>query len=77
MSIRTILSGAVATALGFGIDEIVSVKKKEIRGLKIAQRFSRGNTNIQHGRTVTEADQRARLDGYVDRVIRKSFFFQK
>ena len=77
MSIKTWLSHAVSTALAPGLDDIVSTEKKELRGLRIAQRFSRGNTNVQHGRTATEQQQRSRIDVYIARSKRGDFFFQK
>jgi hypothetical protein len=71
------LSSAIRWLLGSDLDEITSRKLIARRATRVAQRFSRGNTNVQSGRIITEGEQLARIDAYVAKVKRREFFFQK
>ncbi len=77
MSIKEFMCGVLDTAFARGVDDITSQKKKEMRGLKIAQRLTRGNVSVQDGKLVTEQAQQERLKEYVKRSERKGFFFQR
>jgi hypothetical protein len=77
MSMKTWMSSAIRWVLGSDIDAITSKSQITQRAMRVAQRYSRGNTNVQHGRVVTENEQVARLDAYLAKVKRREFFFQK
>jgi hypothetical protein len=77
MSMKTKVSSAISWLLGSDLDEITSERLVARRAMRVAQRFSRGNTNVQNGRLVTEEEQIERIDAYVSKVKRKEFFFQR